>query len=349
MNAGAASTSFLKIDITAQYKHHNTDDKNRSGGESLSGLFVGQLEEDSSGENDADTGAHGGADKAQDQLDVGDEDAHSEADEDEADRDQVEPGRGNVVCNQLSGANTLVGLPEQEAVDTGPAGEHHQREWEGNGDAETHLQHLDEIGVLEVGQDVPSHVSCVEGDVAEESDSDIDSGAHIDGALSDLGHLTRGGVREAGVNLEYVCLTRQGHREDGETLQHSTWPPKVDLRHPLPRLKLWRGLENDSEDDEHIEPDAGGADVLETGDVPDEGKGERHKETECGEDHQPQVRRVLQLGNVGNDRRPKVAHHHKEGNSGANQVADDAELDQKLTRCAESLKCQVLKISPPCQ
>ena len=229
----AAATGFLKIDVTAQYKHHHAYHENCPSSEPLRGLFVGQLEEDSPGEDDADAGPHGGAHEAEDQLDVRDEDADSEADEDQTDGDQIESGRGNVVSDQLSGADTLVGLPEQEAVDTGPAGEHHQGERERHGDAETHLQHLDEFGVLKVCQNVSAHITGVEGDVAKEPDGDIYESADIDSSLRDLGHLSRSGVWETSVHFEYIRLTRKSHGEDGEALEHSTRPPKIDLRHPL--------------------------------------------------------------------------------------------------------------------
>ena len=68
-------------------------------------------------------------------------------------------------------------------MDTGPAGEHHQGERERHRDAEAHLQHLDEFGVLKVCQNVSAHIIGVEGDVAKEPDGDVDESADIDGSL----------------------------------------------------------------------------------------------------------------------------------------------------------------------
>ena len=234
-------------------------------------------------------------------------------------------------------------------MDTRPAGEHHQGEGERHGDAEAHLKHLDEVGVLKVCQNVSADIVGVEGHIPKEPNGDVDKGADIDGALGDLCHLARSGVGETGVHLEYIRLTRQSHGEDGEALEHSTRPPEVDLGHPLPRLQLWCGLENDSKDDEHVESDAGCADVLEAGDIPDEGEGEGHEEAEGGEDHQPEVAGVLQLSQVGDDWGTEVTHHHEEGDGDAHQVADNAKLYQQLPCCAESVERQVFKISSPCQ
>ena len=117
---------------------------------------------------------------------------------------------------------------------TCPAWKHHQGEGERHGNAEAHLQHLDKVGVLKVCQNVSAHIVGVEGDIPKESYGDVDKGADVDGALSDLSHLARSCVRQTGVHLEYIRLTRQSHRKDREALKHSTRPPEVDLGHPLP-------------------------------------------------------------------------------------------------------------------
>ena len=106
----------------------------------------------------------------------------------------------------------------------------------------------------------------------------------------------------------------------------------------MPWLQLWCWLKNDSEDDENIKSDAGGADVLEAGDISDEGEGESHEQAEGGEDHQPEVAGVLQLSQIGDDRGTEVTHHHKEGDGDANQVADNAKLYQQLASCTKSVE-----------
>ena len=231
-------------------------------------------------------------------------------------------------------------------MDAGPAGEHDQGEGEGHGDAEAQLQHLDEVGVLEVGEDIPAHIRVVEGHIAEEADGDVDGGADVHGALHHLRHLGGRGVGEAGVHLEDVGLTRQRHGEDGEALQHAAGPPEVDLGHPEAGLDLGAGLEDDPQHDEAVEADAGGADVLQALDVPDQGERQGHEQPEGGEDDQAQVGVVLHLREVRDDRGSEISHHHEEGDGGPHQVADDPQLYEQLPRGAERVKRQVFKVSP---
>ena len=79
--------------------------------------------------------------------------------------------------------------------------------------------------------------------------------------------------------------------------------------------------------------------MLEAGDVPHEGQGQRHEQSQAGQNDQSQVGGVLHLGKGGYDGRPQVSHHHEESYGGPNQVADDPELDEKLSRIAKGVEC----------
>ena len=231
------ATCLLQVDVAAQDEGDHADDDHSPGSKALRCVLVGQFEENHSREDDTNTGAHGAPHKAEDQFNVGDENSDGETEDDETAGDDVEPCRWNVVSDQLGGADALVSFPEEQTVDAGPAGEHHQGEGERHGDTEAQLDGLDEGGVREGREDVTTEVSVTESDVAEEADGDVDGGAEIDCSLHHLSHLGRGGVRELGVHLEHVCLTGERHGEDGEALEHSGRSPEVDFRCPL----TWSG------------------------------------------------------------------------------------------------------------
>lgn len=161
------------------------------------------------------------------------ENSDGETEDNETAGDNVESGRWNVVRDEFGGSDPLVCLPEEEAVDTGPAGEHDQGEGERHRDTEAELDGLYEGSVGEGREDVTTEVNVAECDITKEANSDVDGGAEIDRTLHYFCHLGRGGVRELGVYLEHVRLTGESHREDWEALEHPARSPEVDLRGPL--------------------------------------------------------------------------------------------------------------------
>ena len=106
-------------------------------------------------------------------------------------------------------------------------------------------------------------------------------------------------------------------------------------------------LEDDSEDNKAVEADAGGADVHEALDVPDQGQGEGHEQSQGCQDDHPQVGVVLQLGEVWDNWGAKIPHDNKKCNSCPHQVANDPQFYQQLASCTKCMKCKILKISPP--
>ena len=205
--AVCAAGGVLQVNISAEYQCHHSDHHHSPGRQFLSRLLAAQPDEHEARKNDADTGSHGAAHQPQHKLDIRDEDADSEADQDETGGDHVEPGGRDVVGHQLCRPDPLVGFAEDETVQAGTTGEHHQREGESDGDREAELDEGEEGGGREGGEDVPGKLAVAEGDVSKEANCDVNAGAEVDGPPHHLIHLGRSGVRQVGVHLEYVGLT----------------------------------------------------------------------------------------------------------------------------------------------
>ena len=132
---GAAG--LLQIDVTSQDESDHTNHHHGPGSKSFCGVLVGELEENHSWENHTDTRAHSAAHKSENKFNVGNENADGETENNETAGDEVEPRGWDVVGDQLCGADTLVGFTEEQAVNTGPTGEHHQGEGESHRDTES--------------------------------------------------------------------------------------------------------------------------------------------------------------------------------------------------------------------
>lgn len=107
---------LLQIGIRAYNHHDDADDEYELGCEPLRRVLCSQLDEHERGKDDADGRPDGGADHAEDKLNVGDEDAESEGDEDHDDGDDVEPSRRDVVGDTVCGTGSLKGAKDNDCL-----------------------------------------------------------------------------------------------------------------------------------------------------------------------------------------------------------------------------------------
>jgi len=115
----------------------------------------------------------------------------------------------------------------------GPGGEDDEGEGDGHADHEPELQEICKPGGGEACEYVATEVCCTEGNIAEESYSNIDGGAKVDGTFHYPDHFLGAWVRQAGVHLEYVGLAGEGHGDDGEALEHPGRSPQVHQLEPF--------------------------------------------------------------------------------------------------------------------
>jgi len=128
-----------QVHVRPQDQSNNAYDQNHPCAKTLCGVLCGKLEEGHRGEYHTDTRSHGGANKSENQLNVGDHDSNAQCEHDHTHRDHPKPCRRNVVRHELCGPNTLVSLSEEKGMDGGSAREYDQ------GEGHRHANHKPEL------------------------------------------------------------------------------------------------------------------------------------------------------------------------------------------------------------